>query len=240
MKYQDQSLLQLIRGVEAGGFTLLSSRGWQEYWPWRSLSIIALGLTLSYRYRANAGVLVSLRLVALAAIVGAVYFFMVRGLRRKASESQIARFVEERHRGLDERFVSAVEVKDQTGASSPVIVGRLLNDADASARTVPLDEIVPASTLAKWGAVAVAALFLGIGTFFFGPSEIRGGIANLMAPSSEAATSSAMSISVKPGNARVPKNSDQRLLATLNNFYAEPVTIFTRKIGAASDQWVGR
>ena len=175
MKYQDQSLLQLIRGVERRRFYVAVLKGLAGVLAVASLSIIALGW-LSYRYRANAGVLVSLRLVALAAIVGAVYFFIVRGLRRKPSESQIARFVEERHRGLDERFVSAVEVKDQTGASSPVIVGRLLNDADASARTVPLDEIVPASTLAKWGAVAVAALFLGIGTFFFGPSEIRGGI----------------------------------------------------------------
>ena len=77
MKYQDQSLLQLIRGVERRRFYVAVLKGLAGVLAVASLSIIALGW-LSYRYRANAGVLVSLRLVALAAIVGAVYFFMVQ------------------------------------------------------------------------------------------------------------------------------------------------------------------
>ncbi|MDQ3013679.1 MAG: hypothetical protein M3X11_23610, partial [Acidobacteriota bacterium] len=40
--------------------------------------------------------------------------------------------------------------------------------------------------------------------------------------------------------ARVPKGSDQKLIATLVNFNAEQVTVFTRKPGEKDEQWVGQ
>ena len=44
-----------------------------------------------------------------------------------------------------------------------------------------------------------------------------------------------MSIKVKPGTARVPKGSDQDILATLVNFDSQQVTIFARPLGSKDD-----
>src|SRR5262249_29386073 len=55
-----------------------------------------------------------------------------------------------------------------------------------------------------------------------------------------AAEKNALQIAVKPGSARVPKGSDQKITARLVNFSAEQVTLFTRKAGAGDDQWIGR
>ena len=44
-----------------------------------------------------------------------------------------------------------------------------------------------------------------------------------------------MSIKVKPGTARVPKGSDQDILATLVNFDSQQVTVFARPLGSKDD-----
>ena len=44
-----------------------------------------------------------------------------------------------------------------------------------------------------------------------------------------------MSIKVKPGTARVPKGSDQDIIATLVNFDSQQVTIFARPLGSKDD-----
>ena len=48
-----------------------------------------------------------------------------------------------------------------------------------------------------------------------------------------------MSIKVKPGTARVPKSSDQDILATLVNFDAQMVPLFVRPLGSKND-WQGQ
>ena len=44
-----------------------------------------------------------------------------------------------------------------------------------------------------------------------------------------------MSIKVKPGTARVPKGSDQDVVATLVNFDSQTVTVFSRPLGSKDD-----
>src|SRR5204863_4683937 len=58
-------------------------------------------------------------------------------------------------------------------------------------------------------------------------------------PRTLAASTNAMSIRVKPGTARVPRSSDQEVLATLVNFDAPMVSIYWRSAGAKAD-WQGQ
>jgi hypothetical protein len=62
-----------------------------------------------------------------------------------------------------------------------------------------------------------------------GPKEISQGVAQLVTPTTLAASTNAMSIKVKPGTARVPKGSDQDIIATLVNFDSQQVTVFARR-----------
>src|SRR5262245_617711 len=86
----------------------------------------------AYRFRFSAAALVSLRVFAVLSVIAAVHFALVRPLRRRASDAQLARLVEEKHPGVEDRFVSAIEFsgEEMRAAFSPVIIDRMVEDGD--------------------------------------------------------------------------------------------------------------
>src|SRR5499426_3417796 len=203
--------------------------------------LVITGLA-AYRFRLSVVALVSLRIFAVSSLIAAAYFALVRPLRRRASDAPLARLVQENHPGVEDRFVSAIEFsgEETRAAFSPVIIDRLVDDADRHARDVSVDEIVPRKRFWQFGGAAAASLALFIAALIFGPKELTMGIAQIITPQSEVAASNATKFEVKPGTARVPKGSDQKISARLLNFNAEQATVFTRKAGASDDQWVGQ
>src|SRR6266542_971927 len=203
--------------------------------------LVITGLA-AYRFRFSAAALASLRIFAVLSVTAAVYFALVRPLRRRASDAQLARLVEENHPGVEDRFVSAIEFsgEETRAAFSPVIIDRLVDDADSHARDVSVDEIVPRKRFWQFGGAAAASLALFIAALIFGPKEITMGIAQIITPQSPVAASNALKFEVKPGTARVPKGSDQKIFAKLINFTSEQTTLFTRKAGASDTQWIGQ
>ena len=192
-------------------------------------------LALSYaahKFRYSNASLISLRIAAIAGLVAAVYFFLLRPLRKKVTDNQVARLIEEKHSGLADRLNTAVEFEAQK--NQPVIA-RLLDDANQKAQEINPNEVVPRQRLFGYGGIVAATVALFIGALLFGPKEISSGLTNLVAPvSAESLLSSAaaLKITVKPGTARVPKGSDQQFTASLVNFSGElPVTIYYRKAG---------
>src|SRR5215470_4519077 len=189
--------------------------------------LVITGLA-AYRFRFSAAALVSLRIFAVLSVIAAGFFALVRPLRRRASDAQLARLVEEKHPGVEERFVSAIEFSGEEGraAFSPVIVERLVDDADSHARDVSLDEIVPRKRFWQFGGAAAASVALFIAAWVFGPKAIPMGIAQLLAPGIPTAAANSLKIEVIPGSARVPKGSDQKIFAKLLNFSADQTTVF--------------
>src|SRR5262249_48967141 len=187
----------------------------------------------------NTAALVSLRIFAVLSVVAAVYFALVRPLRRRASDAQIARLIEEKHPGIEERFVSAIEFSGEEGRAtfSPVIIDRLVDDADRRVSGVSVDEIVQRKRFSQFGGAPAAILACFAADMVLGPKEIPMGVAQLITPQSQVAAANALKLDVKPGTARVPKGSDQKISAQLLNFNAEQATVFTRKAGASDDQW---
>ncbi|MBO0857079.1 MAG: DUF4175 family protein, partial [Chloracidobacterium sp.] len=205
-------------------------------------AMLLIAALAAYRFRFNTAALVSLRIFAVLSVVAAVYFTFVRPLRRRASDAQFARLIEEKHPGIEDCFVSAIEFsgEEPRAAFSPVIIDRLVEDADRRASDVRVDEIVPRNRFWQFGGAAAASLLLFITVLIFGPQEIPLGLAQIVTPQSKVAATNAMAFDVKPGTARVPKGSDQKIFAKLLNFKSEQVTVFTRKAGASDDQWVGQ
>ncbi|MGH9799002.1 MAG: DUF4175 family protein, partial [Blastocatellia bacterium] len=241
MAYQSDQLFGIINAVRKRRTWLLTLRGAALTLAVAAAVLLALGYA-AYRYRYSGGALISLRLTAVFGLIATAFFFLVRPLRRKISDSQIARLIEEKQPGVEERFVSAVEFSDeqQQQISSTAIIGRLMNDADQRAHQVNLNEVIPSKRFWQLGGAALASVLLFVSVIVFGPREIKSGLFQLAAPASPVAAANALQINVKPGTARVPKNSDQRILATTVNFNPEQATIFTRKAGANDDQWVGQ
>ena len=96
---QRRNLLFWLRGIAitlAVGAGLLLLTGWA-----------------GYKYRYNTGALISLRVAALVGVLTAIYLALVRPLRRKVSDAQLARLIEEKQPGLDDALVSAVEFSER-------------------------------------------------------------------------------------------------------------------------------
>ena len=179
--------------------------------------------------------LIALRLVPVILTTLAAYFFLVRPLRMKLSESSLARLIEERSK-LEDRLVTAVEYSESPRDASPAIVDRLITDASRRTASVNLDSIVDPRNSYAYGAAAALMLLALIAAIVFGPHSVSKNLAALYLSDSNSVAASSMFINVTPGTVRVPRGSDQKLKASLAGFDASIAQVFIRKID--SDSWV--
>jgi hypothetical protein len=232
----ETSILQdLLRRARSRRQLLLSLRGVAI-----SLGVIA-GLLLltgwaAHRYRYNGSALIVLRAGALLMCLATIYFALLRPLLKRISDARLARLIEERSFGTENRLVTAVEYANGAAARiSPAIVNRLYRDANDVSATLDVGNVIRRSRLLLYGSAALASLLVFAGVLKWGPREISQGVAQLVTPTTLAASTNAWSIKVKPGTARVPKGSDQDIIATLVNFDSQSVTIFARPLGSKAD-----
>src|SRR5690349_121117 len=240
--YTDQSLLtdqnllrQLLRKARARRQLLLTLRGVAI-----SVGVVAVVLLLTgwtaHRYRYNGSALFVLRAGALLMCLATFYFALLRPLLKRITDTRLARLIEERTPGVEDRLVTAVEFSnDETSRISPALVSRLQRDANSVSASVDIRNVIRRSRLMLYGGAALASLLLFAGVLKFGPREISEGVAQLVTPTTLAASANAMTIKVRPGTARVPKGSDQDVVATLVNFDSQNVTIFSRPLGSKHD-----
>ena len=232
----ETNLLQdLLRRARSRRQLLLSLRGVAI-----SVGVVAVLLLLTgwaaHRYRYNGGALLTLRIGALLMVLATIYFALLRPLLKRISDARLARLIEENSPGADDRLVTAVECSNGTESHiSPAIVSRLYQDANSVSATLDIGNVIRRSRLLLYGGAALASLLLFAGVLKWGPKEISQGVAQLVTPTTLAASTNAMSIKVKPGTARVPKGSDQDIIATLVNFDSQQVTVFARPIGSKDD-----
>lgn len=189
----------------------------------------------AHRYRYNGAALIVLRIGAVLTVLATIYFSLIRPLFKRITDTRLARLIEERSPGTDDRLVTAVEYSKENHNVSPVIVDRLQRDANHLSASVDLGNVIRRSRLVSYGVAALASLLIFAAVLKFGPREISEGVAQLVTPTTLAASPHALSIKVKPGTARVPKGSDLDILATLVNFESQTVTVFSRPIGSKAD-----
>src|SRR5678816_4568632 len=233
----ETNLLQdLLRRARARRQLLLSLRGVAI-----TVGVVAALLLLTgwaaHRYRYNGGALLTLRIGALLMILATIYFSLIRPLFKRISDAKLARLIEEHSPGADDRLVTAVEYSNGNAQShiSPALVNRLYQDANSVSGMLDVGNVIRRSRLMLYGGAALARPLLFVGRLTLGPKEISQGVAQLVTPTTLAATTNAMSIKVRPGTARVPKGSDQDVIATLVNFDSQQVTIFSRPVGSKDD-----
>ncbi|MFN2405712.1 MAG: DUF4175 family protein [Pyrinomonadaceae bacterium] len=235
MKPETNLLDDLLRKARTRRQLLLSLRGVAI-----SLGVVAAVLLLTgwaaHRYRYNGNALLVLRIGAVLMVLTTIYFALLRPLLKRISDARLARLIEERSPGTEDRLVTAVEyANDDASRISPALVGRLYRDANSVSASVDVRNVIRQSRLLVYGGAALASLLLFAGVLKWGPREISEGVAQLVTPTTMAASPNAMSIKVKPGTARVPKGSDQDILATLVNFDSQNVTVYTRPLGSKED-----
>ncbi len=239
MDSEGNNLKDLLRRARRRRSILLALRGVAI-----CLSVVGAMLMFTgwaaHRYRHNEQALLGLRLGAIVAFIVTVYFALVRPLWKRTSDARLARLIEEHTPGTEDRLVAAVEYKEGADAKiSPALLTRLHTDANRLAGTLNLGNVIRRSRLLLYGAAALASLLVFAGVLKWGPREISEGFTQLVTPTTLAASSSTMSIKVRPGTARVPKGSDQDIIATLVNFDSQAVTILSRRAGS-NESWQGQ
>src|SRR5688572_25112765 len=176
-----------------------------------SLGVVAVVLLLmgwaAHRYRYNGSALIVLRVGALLTCLATIYFALVHPLLKRISDARLARLIEERSPGTEDRLVTAVEYSNEArdGRISPALVNRLYDDANTYSSMVDVGNVVRRSRLMMYGGAALASLLIFAAVLKWGPREISQGVTQLVTPTTLAASPNAMSIKVKPGTARVPK-----------------------------------
>src|SRR5215212_7568092 len=236
MNPETNFLQDLLRRARSRRQLLLSLRGVAITVGVVAALLLVTGWT-AHRYRYNGTALLTLRIGALLMVLTTLYFALIRPLFKRISDARLARLIEEHSPGTEDRLVTAVEYSNGNTESriSPAIVNRLYQDANSVSGMLDVRNVIRRSRLMLYGGAALASLLLFVGVLKFGPKEISQGVAQLVTPTTVEASTNAMSIKVRPGSARVPKGSDQDVIATLVNFDSPQVTIFSRPVGSKDD-----
>ncbi len=187
----------------------------------------------------SAASIITFRVLALLVFGGLVYLGLVKPMRRRVTDSQVALYLEECDPSLQAAILSAVESSalpaeaDDRGPS-PRLVERLVEQAIERCRAIDNGLAVERQGLRRQlltlGAVAAAAALL----IMLGPAFIRHGLSALLIISRSAEAASPYHIDVQPGNTKVPRGADQTVKAKLMGFVSSDATLMMRSDPAAS------
>jgi hypothetical protein len=230
---QHESIGRLIKQVRSRLRVRIALKGMAIELSATIASLILASIAASQLTQHSAALAV-LRAWPFAVALTSAWLFIIKPLTAKVPDVQIARLIEEKYR-LKDALVTAVEFSETAGAASPAIITRLLKGTDKLVRSIRPDEVTdPRRTLA-YTLSSVLSLLTLIVLLTAGPPSISGGMSVLYWPSGDSAQASTTFINVSPGNARVPRGSDQKIKAALNGFDSETAQIFIRKLD--SDRW---
>src|SRR5918993_4250545 len=172
--------------------------------------------------------------VALAAVLAAgAVWFLVRPMRRRVTDEQVAMYLEEHEPSLQATLISAVEASREGRPQSAALVNKVVQqaiekcaEADAARRVERLPMRRYATALAVVGVVALVAMLIG-------PGFLRNAASALFAFSPDISAAAPYRINVTPGNREVHKGADQPVSAALIGFDAEDVVIMARRAPGA-------
>ena len=203
------------------------------------LGVGIVGLVLSMSIAESAGfpawAVVALRFGMLGALIGTAVKMLLLPLSRKPDEIQLARFVEEKNPGLEDRLVSAIEYIRKPRTDSGPFGILLIRDALDRTRRIRFEDLVNRrkyNVFATMSGAFVVALIIAVyfaATFFpVGSSRLFAGLVDLP-PGPD------FSIEISPGNTTVPSGSDVVLEAVMLGF--DPVRAEIQLRYDNSSQW---
>ena len=172
--------------------------------------------------------------VALFAVFGALaILWIVRPLRRRVSDLQVALYLEEHEPRLQAAILSAVDVSAAPEGVPPIILQRMVEQAVEKCRTVQGVQAVGQKGVRRYALGTATIAAIAILSLVIGPEFLRQGASALLVITNSAEAASPYAIQVKPGDVTVPKGSDQSIGARLAGFRSTDVAVMTRPFGGA-------
>src|SRR5215471_7288975 len=203
-----EELLQKIAMVRSRWKAFLWLRGLAWVLGVTVVSLV-LGLAVANSPGMPFGAVTGLRLVLLAAVIVTIVKALVLPLRRTPTDTQLARFIEEKNPGLQDRLVSAVDAIQNARPEQLTFVHLLTKDVLDRTKNVRFGDQVNKrkfSTFAALTGVFAVALIISlyVASLFFPVGFDRMFAWNLLKPPN----ADAIKLEVTPGDQTVPKGSD--------------------------------
>ena len=169
-----------------------------------------------------------------------VWRFVIRTLRSRVTDEQVARYVEEHDPTLRESVSSGVELgqpdprHDPGGSGISADLTRLVVE-EAIRRLETLNEgrLVESSALRRAGGALATVGGVAIVASLLAPPALLRGAALLLSPWGDISDANPYRVLVEPGDAAVARDSDRWIAARLEGFTAERVELRTRGEGSA-------
>jgi hypothetical protein len=175
------------------------------------------------------------RIVIALALVAAIFYFLVRPLRRRVTDDQVALYLEEHEPSLQATVLSAVETSRTGGDSeSAVLIRRLIEQAIEACTSIDASRRVEEAHLRRWSAGLAGVTVVAILAILLGPAFVRNAVRAILLVSRSVEAAAPYRIEVLPGNATVPKGADQTITAKLTGFSAEDAALMVRRTPTAA------
>ncbi|MEQ1896938.1 MAG: DUF4175 family protein, partial [Vicinamibacterales bacterium] len=195
------------------------------------LLLVAAAVSIQYG-RYNPTLIISLRVGLAAAVLVIIGVFVVRPLRRKVTDEQVALYLEEHEPGLEAAIVSAVDASRQAVVDpnhrSPALVSRLIESAVEKCLSTNAPKHVEQRRLERYTVAATVVLVVGFAIFGAGPAMLRNALSALLI-TRDVQAAVPFKVIVTPGSAKVPKGADLQINASLQGFDAAEATLLVRR-----------
>jgi hypothetical protein len=169
------------------------------------------------------------RVVLFVTLIAAVGWFLVRPLRRKVSDEQVALYLEEHEPSLQATLLSAVEASQSGTPQSAALVQRVVEQAIERCATLAAAVRAERLPLRRYAAALITVTAVAIAGVALGPAFLRNAVKALLLIQRDVEAAVPYRIEVKPGNATVPKGADQAIVATLKGFDSEDVVVMGKR-----------
>ena len=189
------------------------------------------------RFRFSPGAVIAFRIFAYLALVGLAVRFLVLPLLRRVSDQRVALYLEEHEPSLGARLLSAIEFgradSDSTQVYSAALVGRLVENALEQCAAVDYGRRVEARPLTRSTGLLAGTSLAALTLLLLAPPFVRHSTPYLL-PWGGVSPENPYSILVTPGNAKVARGAELKIVAQLQNFSSDKIEIAVQS-GTASD-----
>ncbi|MDH3859175.1 MAG: hypothetical protein OEV07_14380, partial [Gammaproteobacteria bacterium] len=178
-----------------------------------------------------------LRFTLIFTVVGLLFQFCVRPLRRDVSESRVALYLQEHEPSLKSIILSAVEAgQSATPDTSPQLASRLVEQAIDACEHVGFGYPVEQKKLRRATSKLGLALLVIVGLAASPPEFLRRSATALLIPWTTASQYSPYRIELAPGNIEIARGGDQLISARIPGFDGSDVLLLTSTDGGISWQ----
>src|SRR5262245_7365941 len=169
------------------------------------------------------------RVLLPTAILGCLAWFLIRPLRQRVTDEQVALYLEEHEPSLQATLLSAVEASRVGKPESAALVRRVIEQAIEKCAAVDAPRQADRLPLRRYATVLATIGVVVLLSLVWGPGFLRNGVSQLFQVSTDLEAKVPYQIEVTPENATVHREADQQISAKLIGFTSEDAVIMVKR-----------